>query len=159
MMVLAETLTESFPAVAESVPVARNAVTAFAAAAGVTEEQLESVRLAASEALTNAALHAYRGEPGRIHVTAAVASGELWVLIADDGRGLQTASGSKGRGLGMALMAIVADSFTIARRSTGGVEVRLAFKLDTSAPEPSDQLRGSSASASVPASSRFSTTT
>jgi anti-sigma regulatory factor (Ser/Thr protein kinase) len=159
MMVLSETLTESYPAVAESVPVARNAITAFAVAAGVTDEQLESVRLAASEALTNAALHAYRGKPGPIHVTAAVASGELWVLVADDGRGLQVASGSKGRGLGMALMAIVTDSFTIARRSTGGVEVRLAFKLDTSAREAADQLRGSVACASLPASSRFSTIT
>jgi serine/threonine-protein kinase RsbW len=158
MMVLVPTLSDSYAAVADSVPVARRAVTTFAAAVGLRDDKLEAVRLAASEALTNAVLHAYRGGSGRIHVTAAVASGELWVLIADDGRGLQAGGRSGGRGLGMALMAIAADNFTIARRSTGGVEVRLAFKLDTDALEPQDQLRGSVASASRPASSRFSTT-
>lgn len=92
-------------------------------------EKLDAVRLAVSEALTNAVVHAYGGDPGRVEVTAAVASGELWVLIGDDGRGLRAVGGSRGRGMGLALIALVSDSLTIARRSSSGIEVRVGFKL------------------------------
>ena len=57
---------------------ARRALAAVAAAAGVAGERLDEIRLAVSEALTNAVVHAYRnGDLGRLHVTAAVAPGEL----------------------------------------------------------------------------------
>jgi len=43
--------------------------------------RLEEIRLAVSEALTNAVVHAYRGsEVGRFEVTAAVASKHCWEL-------------------------------------------------------------------------------
>ena len=78
-------LNESYQAVPESVPLARRALTAVAAAAGAGGERLEEIRLAVSEALTNAVLHAYRnGEIGLFHVTAAVASGGTEVQMRFD---------------------------------------------------------------------------
>ena len=45
---------------------ARRALAAVAAAAGVAGERLDEIRLAVSEALTNAVVHAYRnGDAGR----------------------------------------------------------------------------------------------
>jgi anti-sigma regulatory factor (Ser/Thr protein kinase) len=158
-LVGAENLNDSFPAVAASVPMARNAVTEFAAAAGASERQLESIRLAASEAVTNIVLHAYNGIAGRIHVNAAVASSELWVLIADDGRGLLPGSDSPGLGVGLALIAEITDGFAIVNRATGGTEVRMRFSLRPAEYSPEDQPRGSRAAATRPASSSFSITT
>ena len=59
---LPPSLSRDYSAVADSVPLARNALVAMARAAGADQAQLEAVRLAASEALTNAVIHASREE-------------------------------------------------------------------------------------------------
>jgi serine/threonine-protein kinase RsbW len=129
-MALGEALNQSYPAVAESVPVARRALTTVAAAAGVGGDRLEEIRLAVSEALTNAVVHAYRhGSPGRLHVTAAVTSGELWVLIGDDGRGMHAWNDSEGLGIGLSLISGLSDDFAIVTRASGGTEVQMRFDL------------------------------
>jgi serine/threonine-protein kinase RsbW len=154
MVNLRERLSESYPAVVESVPAARKAVADIAAAAGATADQLDSIRLAVSEALTNVVVHAYAGREGNIHVSAHLASDELWVLVADDGTGLRPRLDSPGLGLGFALIVNSADGLEIANRSSGGTELRMRFRLR------SDQPRGSESSTSAPASSSsFSTTT
>lgn len=152
-------LTDSYPSVAGSVPVARTALAAFAAAAGASREQVESVRWAVSEALTNVVMHAYPGGSGEIHVTAAVTAGELWVLIADDGCGFDSNHESPGLGLGLGLVAQMTDDLVIAERASGGSEVRMGFRLTAAVAGPGDQDRGSLACARRPNSSRFSTTT
>jgi serine/threonine-protein kinase RsbW len=159
MKSVAPCLSKTYPAIATSIPAARNALRAFAAGAGAQQVQIDAIRLASSEALTNAVVHAYRDEPGVIHVTAAVVSGELWVLIADDGCGLQPRADRPGLGLGLGLIAQVSDDFAIVPRATGGTEVRMRFSLAGAETTPGTQVRGSDTSAARPASSRFSTTT
>jgi anti-sigma regulatory factor (Ser/Thr protein kinase) len=123
-------LSESAPAVPAAVPWARGLVGAFAAAAGVHGQRLEDVRLATSEAVTNAVAYAYDDAPGLLHVIGAVVSGELWLVIADDGNGMRTRpSATRGLGLGLGLMAQLSDALTILSRSSGGVEVRMRFDL------------------------------
>jgi anti-sigma regulatory factor (Ser/Thr protein kinase) len=151
-----ENLTQSYPAVPESVPLARQALTRFAESIGAAADEVDDIRLAVSEALTNAVIHAYRGDRGSVHVSAALASSELWVLIADEGRGLQTGGGTGGLGVGLAVISEVSDGFAIVNRSGGGTEVRLRFALTSL---PADQFDSSSASAAAPASPTFSTTT
>jgi anti-sigma regulatory factor (Ser/Thr protein kinase) len=125
-----DALSESYPAVPAAVPLARRALTAVAAAAGAAGERLEEIRLAVSEALTNAVVHAYRdGEAGRFHVTAAVASNELWVLIGDDGRGLHAWNDSRGLGIGLSLISGLSNDFSIVTRASGGTEVQMRFDL------------------------------
>ncbi|HLY48045.1 MAG TPA: ATP-binding protein [Solirubrobacteraceae bacterium] len=130
-----ETFTESFPAVPEAVADARNALTGFARDAGADPELLEAVRLAASEAVTNAVMHAYRDrEAGTVHVSASYVENELWLLVADAGDGLRPHAGSTGLGLGLALIAQLADDFQILSRGSGGTELRLRFNLARSKP-------------------------
>lgn len=122
-------LRESYPAIASSVPTARHAIVEFAASAGAGGGQLEAIRLACSEALSNVVQHAYPARHGRIDLAANVAGGELWVLIADDGCGLHAGRDSDGLGLGLALIAQMTDGFTVFERSSGGTELRLRFVL------------------------------
>jgi anti-sigma regulatory factor (Ser/Thr protein kinase) len=142
-MSLGEALNESYPATPEAVPLARRALAAVAAAAGAAGDRLDEIRLAVSEALTNAVVHAYRnGDEGRVHVTAAVASDELWVLIGDDGRGLHAWNDSRGLGIGLSLISGLSDDFAIIQRASGGTEVQMRFDLRKAVPEPRVINRG-----------------
>ena len=98
---------------------ARAALAEFAANAGASADQVDGVRLAASEAVTNAVLHAYRGEPGQIQVTAALAGRELWILVSDEGGGMQPRADRPGLGLGLGLISQVCDDMAIVPRSAG----------------------------------------
>ena len=118
---------QSYPAVASSVPRAREALAVFAHATGATAEQVEAVRLAVSEALTNAVMHAYGAHSGAVHVSASRSGDELWVLIADDGQGVGDDYQSPGLGMGLHLIACMADYFAMTKRSEGGTEIRMRF--------------------------------
>ena len=131
-----EAFNQSYPAVPEAVPLARRAVAAVAEAAGAAGERLDEIRLAVSEALTNAVVHAYRGEAGRFQVTAAVASDELWIVIGDDGRGLHAWNDSRGLGIGLSLISGLSDDFAIVTRASGGTEVQMRFDLRKAVSEP-----------------------
>lgn len=129
-------------------------MTEFAEAVGARGERLDAIRLAASEAITNAVLHAYRqGAPGSIQINASHVEGEVWLLIADSGSGLRPRAGSPGLGLGLALIAQLVDDFQIHSRSSGGTELQLRFNMpQRPQPEgPRVQLRGSCRTAVSPA--------
>ncbi len=136
----AKTLMLTFRAEPDAVARARQALREFAAEAGASADQIDAVRLASSEAVTNAVLHAYRDEPGKVYVSAALVSDELWILIADDGCGLEPRTGRPGLGLGLGLISQVSDHLTIVARSGGGTEVRMRFDLTDT--DPSDYRSG-----------------
>jgi serine/threonine-protein kinase RsbW len=119
----------TLPAEPEAVTTARHALSDFAESAGADRSKLEAVRLAASEALTNAVVHAYADKPGQVHVTAAVVFSELWVLVADEGQGLEPRTNRPGLGLGLGLISQVTDELVIVPRASGGTEVRMRFDL------------------------------
>ena len=124
-----DTLSHNYPAVADSVPRAREALSNFAQSAGATADQLDSIRLAVSEAATNVVVHAYEDYPGQIQLDAGLAAGELWVQVADDGLGMRPQLQSPGLGFGLSLISQVCDDFEVAKRPSGGVEVRMRFAL------------------------------
>jgi serine/threonine-protein kinase RsbW len=129
MQSITQGLSVTYEAKPSSVAAARTALGEFAEDAGATDEQIDAVRLAASEAVTNAVLHAYRGGTGEIQVTAALAERELWILVADEGPGMQPRADRPGLGLGLGVISQVCDDMAIVPRSSGGTEVRILFKL------------------------------
>jgi stage II sporulation protein AB (anti-sigma F factor) len=145
-------LSESYSAVAESVGCARSDVADVAAAAGLRGEELDRVRLVVSEAVTNSIRHAYPDEEGTVHVMSAVAGGELWVLIIDQGCGLRADTPNPGLGLGLKIMERMSDSFMLVERAAGGLEARMQFALPvTRGARRGGHDRGSVASATSPA--------
>jgi stage II sporulation protein AB (anti-sigma F factor) len=126
----ANTLSVTIWAEPEAVPLARRALREFALGAGADPHQIDAIRLAGSEAVTNAVVHAYRDEPGNVYVTATVVSGELWVLIADDGCGMMAPRARRpGLGLGLGLISQLSDELAIVARAGGGTEVRMRFNI------------------------------
>jgi serine/threonine-protein kinase RsbW/stage II sporulation protein AB (anti-sigma F factor) len=120
----------TFPSSPSGVGALRRDVAAFARRAGMDEEGLGSVRLAVSEAATNAVVHAYREEAGdgALRVRAFVDAHELVVVVADEGIGLAPRPDSPGLGLGMPLMASVTSRFQVVSDGAG-TEIHMAFAL------------------------------
>jgi anti-sigma regulatory factor (Ser/Thr protein kinase) len=119
-----------YEAVPESVGQARRALAAFAELHGAGEEDLQRIKLAVSEALSNAVVHAYGGRSaGIVDLSALAGEGELRVLIADEGCGIGGARRSEGLGLGLAVMTQLCDSLRVITTSAGGTRVEMRFRL------------------------------
>jgi anti-sigma regulatory factor (Ser/Thr protein kinase) len=139
MQSVTQDLSVTYEAKPRSVAEARAAVAEYATSVGASVSQVDAVRLAVSEAVTNAVLHAYRGTPGQIQVTAALAGRELWILVSDEGGGMQPQADRPGLGLGLGLISQVCDGMAIVPRSSGGIEVQILFKLAVAAERPQPQ--------------------
>jgi serine/threonine-protein kinase RsbW/stage II sporulation protein AB (anti-sigma F factor) len=119
----------------EQISVLRSEVTAYAQRAGVADARLADVRLAVSEAATNAVLHAYRDrDPGEIRVDAEVRDdGELWIVVEDDGFGPLPRPDSPGLGLGLPTIASVADAVELSAGSAAGARLAMLFLVASAA--------------------------
>ena len=135
-----ERLERVVPARPEGLAELRTAVWRYALDHGANPEVGQAVRLAVGEALTNIVMHAYVGrEAGTMSVQAWLESDRnLCVEVLDDGHGLIPRADSPGLGLGMGLMAQMADDLRISNREErAGTSVYLRFSLS-----PSESLCG-----------------
>ena len=119
------------PAVPESVGQLRNAVADFARSHGAGEDVLMALQLAASEAMSNAVVHAFvdRPAPGTLTVKAGRDGDEIWVLVRDDGSGMRPRPDSPGLGVGLPLMTRSTQSLKFSETPDGGTEVAMRFTL------------------------------
>jgi serine/threonine-protein kinase RsbW/stage II sporulation protein AB (anti-sigma F factor) len=110
----------------------RHEVAAWAQQVGVADGRLNDVRLAVSEAATNAVLHAYRDrEPGEIRVLANVEDdGLLTIVVEDDGFGPLPRPDSPGLGLGLPTIASVADGIQLSAGDAAGARLCMQFVTD-----------------------------
>jgi len=125
-------LHERLPARRESIAPLRRAVVEFADANGVSDRRCEDVALAVSEALSNAVLHAYVGHdgPGLVAVNAWMLERSLEVIVCDEGVGMLPRSDSPGLGLGLSLMARIAERLEVeSLEPLPGVRVRMRFAV------------------------------
>ena len=119
------------PARAENVAVIRHAFGGFAEALSVDEQTLADIKLAVTEACTNVVIHAYEnGEEGDLEVDASIDDERLTVVIRDSGRGIVPRPDSPGLGLGLPLIATLAESLELGKDHGDHTEVRRTFRLD-----------------------------
>ncbi len=107
-----------------NVALAREAVAKFARLCGFEEAAVADIRLAAGEALSNAAEHGLDERRGGFSIRCEFDAGVLTVEIQDSGRGFHPAVDDcmppdpRGRGFGIFLMRRLMDSVTFARNGT-----------------------------------------
>lgn len=125
------TATWTDTAVPEAVPKMRNRVADFAITACMVDPPLADVRLAVSEAVTNAVMHSYvsAAEPGEVDVTASISDRALVVVVGDHGGGMRPRTDSPGLGLGLPLISMVADVYEVRPREPRGTEVHMCFEF------------------------------
>ena len=117
-VVQANLLDVDLPAEPQSASQARRAV--LDALRGIAVDR-DAVGVVVSEAVTNAVVHAYRDRerPGQVHVSASLEDDGVEVAVADDGIGLRPRADSPGVGLGMPLIADLADRVDITATHPG----------------------------------------
>ncbi len=118
-------------AVPAAVPTLRGAIAEFLDEAGIGEPLLTSAKLAVSEAVTNAVVHAYvdAPQPGAVSVAATFEGDSLLVEVSDDGSGMRPRLDSPGLGVGLPLIADTADSLDIGNSPRGGTLLRMSFQV------------------------------
>lgn len=128
-----ETVTErvdiEIAAAAPGVPLVRHALRGLLSGLDVHEDVIADVALAVTEACTNAVVHAYPDGSGTINVTASHADGALAVTVRDHGTGMSARVDTPGLGVGLPVIAAIAQSVEIATPLDGGTEVRMHFAL------------------------------
>ena len=114
------------PSAPPSIKRARDAVAALAESAGAPAGD---VKLAVSEAVTNAVVHAFRDRPpGTISVKAEVDGRRLVVVVADNGIGMRPNPDSTGLGLGISLITSVSGEARF-DSSPAGLTVSMIFDV------------------------------
>ncbi len=115
---------------AENIAVVRYALGGLGEAFAVPEPKLSDIRLAVTEACANVVVHAYPdGHHGPMEIVASKDESTLTVLVRDWGRGIGPRPDSPGLGLGLSLIAALADSLQLTHGDIEHTEVRMTFSL------------------------------
>ena len=118
-----------FPSISCNEAFARAAAGAFAARLDITVDELADIKTAVSEAVTNAIVHAYPDQLGKVVMKLKILKGGvLEITIRDWGRGIEnidqarrpmyTTGGSERSGMGFTIMESFTDRLVV--RSTPG---------------------------------------
>ena len=125
-----------FPSRSSNEAFARVAAAAFAAQLDPTLEELEDVKTAVSEAVTNCIVHAYPESVGRIRLRMRILEGErLEISVQDWGRGIEdvdkareplfTTGGEERSGMGFTIMESFTDKLRVRSRPGRGTTVTM----------------------------------
>ena len=129
-----------FPSRSSNEGFARAAVSCFAAQLDPTLNELEDIKTAVSEAVTNAIVHAYPDSIGKVRVTVRIyAENLLEISVKDHGRGIPdiekakqpmyTTGGEERSGMGFTIMESFMDQLAIRSVPGRGTTVTMKKKL------------------------------
>ena len=119
----------------------RVAVGAFAASIDPNLEELTDIKTAVSEAVTNAIVHAYGQQPGKIYINVSIMENNIIrIKIRDKGIGIEnvqkameplftTAASGERAGLGFAVMQSFMDSVKVRSKVGKGTTVVMNKKI------------------------------
>ena len=128
----------TLPALSVNEGVARTVVGAFCAQLNPTVEEIADLKCAVSEAVTNAIVHAYRGEGGIIYISVSLHSDRsITISVRDRGCGIPdvalarqplytTNTDGERSGMGFSVMETFTDRLTV--KSTPGVGTRVMMR-------------------------------
>ena len=119
---------------------ARAVVASFAAQLDPTLEEINDIKTAVSEAVTNCIVHAYREQLGKIYISGEITDTNIIrIKIRDNGCGIEnvekameplyTTVGGERAGLGFAVMQSFMDSIRVRSRVGKGTTIMLSKKI------------------------------
>ena len=124
------------PAKSENEALARNIVGAFCVELDPTVDELDDVKTAVSEAVTNCIVHAYNFNEGEILLTAKIIGNSVHIDIEDFGIGIDniadaikpfytTKPDEERSGMGFTIMETFMDEMNVYKNESGGTTVKL----------------------------------
>jgi serine/threonine-protein kinase RsbW len=134
-----QTVRLTIPAKAEFIGLGRLALSGLARLHGapMSDELVADLKLALTEACTNAVRHAYDGGDGVVEIRYELYPDRLVIEVADDGEGFEldpaeTPIGDEELvegGLGIAIIRALADELDVSAREQGGSTLRFVKRL------------------------------
>lgn len=129
-----------FPSRSSNEAFARQTIAAFAAQLDPTIDEINDIKTAVSEAVTNCIVHAYRNEMGYITLGAKLYdNGEIQITVRDKGCGIEDVqqarqpmftTGDAGRsGMGFTIMESFMDKLKIRSREGIGTQVTMTKQI------------------------------
>ena len=136
-----------FPSKSCNEALARSVAGVFAAQLDPTLEELEDVKTAVSEAVTNCVVHAYPDRLGRVLLRCRILDGSrLEIVVKDWGKGIEdvakareplfTTGGEDRSGMGFCIMESFMDKLTVRSRPGEGTVVVMSRTLPPRRKEP-----------------------
>ena len=133
-------VTLDFPSRSSNESFARTAAACFAAQMDPTLNELEDIKTAVSEAVTNAIVHAYPDAIGKVVLKIRICPGNILELtVKDHGRGIPdvdkarqpmfTTGGEERSGMGFTIMESFMDKLTVRSVPGRGTSVTMKKKL------------------------------
>ena len=130
----------SFPSRSVNEAFARMTVSAFCMQFDPTIEELNDIKTAVSEAVTNCVVHAYPNSTGTVYITARLKKDILTITVKDKGVGIAdiqqamqpmftTDSKSERAGLGFAVMLSFMDKVKVNSKEGKGTRVVMTKKI------------------------------
>ena len=134
-------VTLRFPSKSSNESFARSAAAAFAAQLDPTLDELEDIKTAVSEAVTNAVVHGYGDTIGMITMTVRLFEDKaVEISVADKGKGITdiekdrqplfTTGGAERSGMGFTIMESFMDSLKVRSKEGKGTTVTMRKKLN-----------------------------
>ena len=140
----------SFMSVPENVPLARLAAAAFAAQLDFTLEDLEEIKVAVSEAVSNSIIHGYDNDPNRTAtLICSIYEDTLELIIEDEGRGIEDipkaiepafSTSPERIGLGFTFMQSFMDSMDVQSQVDKGTRVIMSKRPTVSVAVSSEEI-------------------
>ncbi len=137
IMVVKNQIKITLQSLSENVGIARVSAAAFAAQLDFTLNDIEEIKVAVSEAISNAIIHGYKNQDGLIDFTMTLYEDEVEYAIVDYGKGIEDivqarqpsySSDPERMGLGFVFMESFMDNFEIHSIVGKGTTVRLTKK-------------------------------
>ena len=133
-------VTLEFPSRSSNEGFARSAVACFAAQLDPTLNELEDIKTSVSEAVTNAIVHAYPDDLGKVLLKVRICPGNvLEITVRDHGRGIPdvekarqpmfTTGGAERSGMGFTLMESFMDQLSVRSAAGKGTTVVMKKRL------------------------------
>lgn len=122
------------PALSKNESFARSAVAAFAVEMDPSLEEINDIKTAVCEAVTNSIVHGYNGNVGMITIEAQISGKTLHITISDDGKGIEdiprarqpyftTKPEQERSGVGFTVMETFMDTLDVLPNENGGLKV------------------------------------
>lgn len=129
-----------FPSLSENERLARVAIGGFISSKNPRIDEVNDIKTAVSEAVTNCIVHAYRDTVGVIELTAKLIDDGVYIKIRDKGCGIEdvqkameplftTLPDEERSGLGFSVMESFTDSISVKSKKGSGTTVVMVKKL------------------------------
>ncbi len=129
------------PSLSKNEAFARNAVAAFCVELNPTVDEIDDVKTAVSEAVTNCIVHAYGDQNGKIIIRAALKDNALMLEITDRGKGIDdiararkafftTRPDDERSGLGFTIMENLMSDVEVVKNEEGGTTVKMCKNFE-----------------------------